>query len=215
MRYPKANTLSGILLRLSAPLLAAYLMIRLEPVFSTLAAERPGVLPVAMVALIGGILTPRVRRWLIVTLCYCIALLAIRDVSATTLPPVLNYPQIERLVPAGWATLAALASLAAIMEARVPGSVGGRRCYFGAASLYFIGHGLFGFLKSANWSSLVLLVTGVIAMAGVFYAPRIVLAENEMEEDEDMRALAEREAMRAARLASREWKDTTAVGSNE
>ncbi|HXG23194.1 MAG TPA: hypothetical protein VNJ09_01470, partial [Chthonomonadales bacterium] len=90
-----------------------------------------------------------------------------------------------------------------------------RRCYFAAAALYFSGNGLLGLLRTVNWESLALLVTGIGAAFGVIYAHRIVAAEKESEiEDDDIRALTELPAKRAALIASREWQDTQEKFSN-
>jgi hypothetical protein len=196
-------------LRLLVPMAVALIVLRSEQQLTILAQERPGVIPVAMVALVAGLLSPYVRRWLIVTLCFGISLLALRDTfRIVPLPPAVDYVWVERIYPFGWGLLSLLAALAGAVEALQPGSVLARRCYFAAASLYFSGHGLISFLKVHNWQSLILFLTGLVALVGVFTAHRIVAAEEATaSEDADIQALAERNAERERRLASREWRE--------
>src|SRR5512143_448663 len=70
----KAAALSVLL-----PLLAACLIIWLEPLLGQLAQDRPGIVPVVVLSLIVGIILPESRRWLLVTLCFGVALMAFRD----------------------------------------------------------------------------------------------------------------------------------------
>jgi hypothetical protein len=200
-------------LRLVIPLSVAFLLIKLDDAgwLTALAKNRPGVLPVAMAALLGGLLLSHVRRWLIVTLCFGVSLLALRDSIYPKVPPELDriYDGIEMksLYQFGWMLLASLAAVAGAGEALRPGLVWARRCYFGAASLYLSGHGVIGLLRQMNAESLVLLVCGVVALAGVFMAHRIVAAEEEEQGHEDLRALEEQRARRAEQLAAREWRE--------
>jgi hypothetical protein len=196
-------------LRLIVPMAVALIVLRSEQRLTVLAQERPGIIPVAMVALVAGLLSPYVRRWLIVTLCFGISLLALRDTfRIVPLPAAVDYVWVERIYPFGWGLLSLLAVIAGAMEALQPGSVLARRFYFAAASLYFSGHGLISFLKVHNWQSLVLFLTGLVAFVGIFTAHKIVAAEEATEpDDEDMRALAGQEAERERRLAAREWRE--------
>jgi len=196
------------LLRLFGPLAAAYLLIQLEPYLTVWSQRRPGLLVVAMVALLGGMLLPHVRQLLIVTLCFGISLLALQDTFRPVLPPpTLDYAIVERMYPFAWALLALLAAIAGLMEALKPGSVWARRFYFGAASLYLSGRGLNGLLRYLNWESTVLLVTGIVAGVGVFFAHRIVAAEVEALGEEMVETQGEHSARRAATVAAREWRD--------
>src|SRR5258708_34468892 len=67
------------LLRIALPLSAAYLVLHSEDALGALAQSRPGVVPVGIAALLGGLLVPYVRQWLIVALCFGIGILAVRD----------------------------------------------------------------------------------------------------------------------------------------
>lgn len=203
-------------LRVFGPLAVAYSAIKLEAQLTALVQSRPGVLPVAMVAMLAGLLVPQVRRALIITLCFTISLLALQDaVTRVHLPAEFDYVGVERLVPYGWAALSILAATAGLAEALHSESVWARRCYFGAASLYFTGHGLLGYAHQPNWGSLVLLGTGIIAAFGVVFAHRIVAAEQETGlDDEDLKAQAERDARRAEALAAREWRDSEELSTS-
>lgn len=195
--------------RLLGPLALAYALICCEPLLTNLMRNRPGVLPVAMVALAVGIAIARVRRWLIVTLCYGIGLLALRDLrNLAPLPAQLDYLFVEQIYPYGWTLLAAIALTAGAAEALYPSSIWARRCYFGAAALYLGGHGLIALLSHPNYNGAILLLTGVFAAAGVFYAPKIVAREEQEErDDEDLRDLRERAAQRQRSLARLEWQE--------
>lgn len=201
-------SLRSPLLRLLVPLAAALLLVRLESYLSAWIRSRPGLLVVAMVVLLGGLLLSHIRQLLIVALCFGISLLALGDVFQAKPPPPLDYVVIARLYPFGWALLALLAAGAGVGEALKPGSVWARRCYFGAAALYLSARGVNGLLRSTNWESLVLLGTGLAAWIGVLFANRIVAAEMEAMEEDDLacqtRAEAER---RAATIAAREWRE--------
>ncbi len=196
-------------LRLAVPLSIAFVVILLEEPLAAFAQAYPGVLPVAMVSLLACLLMPAARRWLIVTLCFGIGLLAWRDVwRIVPLPPALDYVIVEQMYPFGWALLALLALTAGVAEALRPGSVWARRCYFAAAAVYFAGHGFVSFFKSPNWQSAIMLATGIIAVFGIFTAQAVVAAEEEMlPEDDDIRALVTDKERRVARLADREWRE--------
>ncbi len=195
--------------RLFGPLLLAYLLILSEPLLAALVRDRPGILPVAMVALVIGIVIARVRRWLIVTLCYGIGLLALGDLQhLVPLPPEMDYVLVEQVYPYGWALLAIIALVAGAAEALYPASIWARRAYFAAAAVYLGGHGLIGILTRANYNDVILFLTGIFAAAGVFYAPKIVAREEQDErDDEDLRALQERAVERKKSLSRLEWQE--------
>lgn len=199
----------GISVHILVPLGIAYALLKAESTLGQLAKDRPGIVPVAMVALVAGFVLPFARRWLVVTLCFGVGLLALRDTFGEhLLPAQLDFEGVNRIYPFGWGALAVLAFFAGIGEAVHPGSVWARRCYFGAAALYFLGHGVISFIKIPNWQSAVLAVVGVVALFGVKLADRVVEAEEEYEPlEEDIKAIVERQNERSSRLSSREWVD--------
>src|SRR5438045_1407344 len=104
-------------LRLAVPFAFAFAIIKLEGWLATIAVARPGILPIAMVSLAAGMLVPAARRWLIVTLCYGIGLLAWRDTFRfVALPAQLDYDIVERIYPLGWLSLSLLAFGAGVVE---------------------------------------------------------------------------------------------------
>jgi hypothetical protein len=196
-------------LRLAVPFAIALIVIQMEPILGVLAQERPGIIPVAMVALVAGFLLPYARRWMIVTLCFGVSLLALKDTfRIVPLPAAIDYDVVEKIYPFGWGALSLLAALAGVGEALRPGAVWARRCYFGAAALYFLGHGIVSFLKAANWQSMVLTVVGIVALCGVFMADKVVETEAIEEPEEDLLEPTPHKDERSARLAAREWRDT-------
>ncbi|MCC6729048.1 MAG: hypothetical protein IT208_06890 [Chthonomonadales bacterium] len=199
-------------LRLLVPLGAALTLIYTEPYLTRFAASHQGVLPLAMFSLVGAILVTRVRRWLIVTLCFGVALLALRDAAGPVrLPAELDYDYgaiLGPLSPVIWGLVALLAGAAGAVEALRPGTVLARRCYFGTAALYLAGHGALGLLARVDVASAVLLVTGIASGVGVFTAGQIVAREeDEAPLEPDIAAMRESQRQRAEALASREWKD--------
>jgi hypothetical protein len=208
LTVPTGTERAAAVLRAAGPFLAAYAAIRLEPALTALAASRPGVLPVAMCAMVFGLLIHRVRNFLIITLCFGIAQLAYRDMLHGRVPAQIDYVIVERLYPAGWGLLALLALGAGIAESIRPGSVYARRCYFAAAAVYLLGHGAMQWMVGHIADGLVLTITGIFAGVGVVVAPRIIRAEADFApEDEDIRALREADDRRAKALAGREWQD--------
>ena len=203
------ETKLSVIARVLVPLAISLTLLKIEPVLGQLARDRPGIVPVSMVALVAGFLLPFARRWLIVTLCFGVGLLAMRDTFGEhILPAGLDYVAFNKIYPFGWGALSLLAFSAGIGEAIHPGSIWARRCYFGAAALYFLGHGVVSFIKIANWQSAILTVVGLVALSGVFMADRVVEAENATEPvDEDIKALNDRQMERVSKLSAREWRD--------
>lgn len=189
-----------------APLALAGVAVGLDSQLMGLAAIRPGILPAAVFTLLAGVLVTRVRHWLIVTLCYVFAFMALRDAVYDTPLPGVHEMLLDRT---GWAIIAIVAAAAGLVESIRPRSVWARRCYFASAALYLLLHGLSGLVRHSNWGSVILLATGLTALIGIFLADRIVASEATSEPDEDdMRELAELPGKRSAALAAREWRDS-------
>jgi len=190
-------------LRLVVPLTAAMMVVTFEREFAQLVRSRPGVIPVLLVAMLGGMLLPQVRHWLIVGLCFGISALAVRDaLRATDVPMAVQWPFIAAVYMSAWVLIALLAAGAGAVEALKPGSVWAKRCYFAAAAMYCAGRGILWF---PSWESIVFLTTGGVSAIGIFLAPRTIWVEPK-DEDQDARAHRERTAVRYAALAAREWK---------
>jgi hypothetical protein len=206
-------------LKVIAPLAVALLLTRMEPLLAALAKDRPGIIPVGLLALAACLLLPYARRFIVIVLCFGVALLAVNDSFRTvilpTLPAAIDYESVnavyqvvDKLYPFGWATLAALAAAAGFGQALYPDAVWPRRCYFGAAALYFLAHGLLSFMKGPNWQSAAMIVVGCVALSGAILADRLAPLDIEPEsEEEDVVALVESRESRASRIAAREWRD--------
>jgi hypothetical protein len=205
------SELGGAALRIMLPLLAACFVVWLEPMLGRLAHERPGIVPVTLLSLVVGVLHPVSRRWLVSTLCFGVALLAVRDVLRAlqlpaALPIGLQEPVFVKLYALGWAVLAALAGAAAVAEAVQPGAVWGRRCYFLAVAVYFTGHGTLGFLKEPTWRPAVMFVIGMMGLVGARMADRMVEpGPGEEPLEDDLKAIEDRSTERSALLTRREW----------
>jgi hypothetical protein len=166
--------------------------------------------------LLLSLLSHRLRSVLILTLCYGVAFMAVRDifrVGSQPLPQAIDYDFLDHSRPAILLLIAGLSATAAFMETFHPGTVWARRCYFGAAALYFIGLGIIHIGKYGSWKAVLLCVTGVTAIFGCIFAERIVSAEIEEEEDdlsdEVVQGLVEAAHQRS--LRAKEWHEP--VGS--
>lgn len=197
---------------LVAPALLALCVVQLEPAFTAWTQGREAILPLSMLLLLSALLHPRLRRLLIVTLCYGVAFLALRDaLHAQRLPPEMDYDIIAEARPAALILVAGLAAFAAVAETLRPGTTWARRCYFGAAALYFTGIGIINYGWHKSWQSLMLCATGLIALFGCLFAHRIVADEIEAETEETVNDEAlqrEREAAHRQVLRAKEWRDT-------
>ncbi len=201
----------GTIINRIAPALAALIVVLLEPVLTVWMKGRESVLPLAMLLLLSAMLHPRLRHLLVVTLCYGVAFLALRDaLRVQPLPPSMDYDLIEEARPVALCLVAGLATLAAVTETVHPGTVWARRCYFGAAALYFTGIGLLNFIWHSSWQSILLCVTGVIALFGCIFAQHIVSEEAEeaiVESANDEAQQREREAAHLRALRAKEWRE--------
>lgn len=198
---------------LAPPLIAAAAVLLESPL--TLAFNnREAMLPILLFALLSAILHPRLRALVIVTLCYGVAGMALRDaISARSIPmpPQLDYLILDTARPIALLFVAALAIAAAIGETRQPGTVWARRCYFGAASLYFIGIGLINIGWHSSWRGYMLFSIGLIAAGGCLFAPRIIASELEEEAQlksaEESQYQQERNEEHRRNLRAKEWQD--------
>lgn len=204
------------------PAVLAFAAVYFEQAISAYARGRSAVLPLATLLLLSILLHPRLRYLLMITLCYGVSFLALRDVlfrSVPGLPPPLNYLEWEALKVIDLLIVAGLSATAALTETLRPGTVWARRCYFGAAGLYFFGMGLVSYFRFMSWQSLLLAVTGITALMGCVFAHRIVSTEAEevIEEDvatDEMLQQAHEAAHRAA-LHAKEWRDNLVAAIDE
>lgn len=215
----RARTVAYVLL----PALIAALSVWCEPVLTRWAKEREAVLPFVVFLLLAALMHPRLRTLLMTTLCYFVACLAVRDAinnTRTPLPELLNYDFVYQLRPAALCIVAGLAAVAAFTESLHPGTVWARRCYFGAAALYFIGIGVYTFCWHYSWQALLLTTMGFAALYGCFFAHEIVASETESEEspESDVVEQQDRETQHLHALRVKEWREPlTALesGANE
>ena len=199
----------------------AYIAVRVEPYLSTSSVGRLEALPLVTLLAVSILVHPRLRHLLMITLCYGVSFLALRDIvrlSRVWLPPQLNYESYDIGRNIALLTVAGLAAMAGVVETRQPGTVWARRCYFGAASLYFLGMGVVNLFWRFSWQALLLCGTGVTAGLGCVFADRIVATEAEEIEDalpSDEVLQQAREAAHLARLQTKEWRDTRATPLDE
>lgn len=203
----------NLLISVCAPALIAAVAVMLEPFLTHVMKGRDALLPLVIMLLFSALVHPRLRHILISTLCYGVAFMAVRDAfRAQLLPSALDYDFINEARPLALIVVGLLAAIAAFGEALHPGTVWVRRCYFGAAGLYFSGIGVINFLWHDSWQSILLCATGAIALVGCVFAHTLVTPDEEEEEEavnDDLIQQAREDAHHRT-LALKEWQDTSA-----
>jgi len=195
------------------PMLIAVLAVWLEPTVAAWASGRLSVLPLAVFLLLASLLHPYIRQLMVIALCYGVALLALHDtfrVKQLVLPPGMDNDLWDTARPVVLLLVAVLSATAAVGETLRPGRVWIRRCYFGAAGIYFTGVGFLNYAWTHSWQGAVLCVTGIMALLGCVFADRVVASESEDEaepevSDEAIQQLTEAAHRRA--LEAKEWHD--------
>ena len=195
------------------PALLAFAALSVERYLGAWTRDRVAFLPLIMLLIGTSLLHPRLRRMFIISLCYGVAFLALRDstnVSRWQLPFRLDPDVAETLVLAALLLVAILAGIAAIAETFTPDTIWARRCYFGAAALYFTGLGVAGFGARGSWQAVVLCITGITALLGCIFADRMVDSDpveesQRIDNDEAMQRVRDDEHRRAIR--DKEWQD--------
>lgn len=208
-RSLRRQILSGLL-----PPTIALAAVAAEPAVVVWGRGRDSVLPLLVFGVLAAILHPIVRQMLLVTLCYGVAFLSVRDtfrMPAIALPQSLDNDLLDVVRPVALLTVAVLAATAGIVETLSPGTVWARRCYFGAAALYFCGSGVLSYLWQPSWQAVLLIAIGVMALIGVILADRVVASELEDDEpmpvsDEAIQQLSEAAHRRV--LTAKEWHDS-------
>lgn len=197
------------------PALAAALVVLLEKPITNWSKGRQAVLPFLIMLLFSAILHPRLRHLLVAGLCYGVAFMAVRDaISSQPLPSRLDYEVFAGVRPAALLLVAILAAAAAVGETVSPGTLWARRCYFGAAALYFLGIGTINYFWHGSWQSLVLCATGLISLLGCLFAHRLVGIEEDdriADEESDETEQRAREAAHLRALRAKEWHDRAVV----
>ncbi len=203
----------------TVPAVIAVICVRNENSLTAWVGTRASVLPLAVIVLLFSVFSKRLRHLLIITLCFGVAFMAIRDigrVGSQPLPQALNFDFLDQSRPAILLLIAALSATAAFMETLAPGTVLARRCYFAAAALYFMGLGIIHVGKYGSWKAILLCVTGVTAIFGSIFADRIVSSEMEAEAEEeadevsDAEMQMQREEAHRKTLLAKEWHETPA-----
>ncbi len=223
--HPIRMHYNRIALSILAPILAL-VTVYIEPELTRWMTERPATLPVILLLLLASLIHPLSRQTLVITLCYGVSFLALRDAFQpkhinVLLHPILvqfgdlDYKQndmLETIVITTLMIIAALAALSAVGETVAPGSTWTRRCYFGAAALYFTGMGTNYLFAKISMQSVVLALTGITAIAGCLFANHIV-SGNEAEEEQsdiadDVELQKQREAEHLKAILAKEWHES-------
>ena len=202
------------------PPFLALAMVLIEPNLTYWIKDKPTVLPIILVLLLSCLVHPKTRQMLVISLCWGVCFLAFRDTFRTKQMnfgvPVSMYRTEdlkETIVMAAYMTVASLAALAALGETYFQGSIWTKRCYFGAAALYFTGIGLNSLSGTITWQAIVLSVTGVTAIIGCIFTSDII--SNDDDEDSDQPSDAELQKINEERhslaLKEKEWQEKIAA----
>lgn len=221
--HPNAvNTNLALLGMVTASAAVAMAAVYYETAFSMWSRGHAAALPLVTLLLLCALLHPRLRHMLMITLCFGVSFLALRDIvrlPQNPLPSPLNYEEWEALRVIDLLFVAALSAAAAVAETVRPGTVWARRCYFGAAALYFFGFGVLTYFRHTSWQAILLMGTGITAGIGCVFAHRIVATEV-VDRDEALLPSDEvlqqaREATHRAALQAKEWRDNFATVIDE
>jgi len=206
----RSSRIDGPAARVLPPLVAGLCVLYSQRIMTWTATHETAFL-LFLFAIVGCLLHVKMRRIVIITLCYGVSCLAARDIFFTMgLPASIRtgiYPALRMIA---LASISLLTLAAAAGESFFPGTVIARRCYFAGASLYFFGTGYINFIKLHSWQSMMMLITGAAALLAAIYARAIVESETEEALDlpgdsEDLTKLRAQEHHR--RVLAKEWKD--------
>ena len=142
-------------------------------------------IPLVLFLLISSLVYARVRAILMISLCYGVGFLALRDVLVSSrqhLPPALDYDFVEYLRPALYLVITSLVTASAYFESVRPGQIWARRCYFGGAAGYFLTTGIVSMAGHRSWQGVLLIVSGCLALFGSITADRFQDEDEEIEE---------------------------------
>lgn len=205
VRFLSARTHS--LIRALGPLVAACASARWQDGVNSYVADHPAVAPIALVFLIGALLVEQSRRFLLVTLCFGIGVLALKDAfGGAPIPVQMNHPIIQTALTFAWVAIAGTSLIAGIGLAGHPFAPGPRTAYFLATSAYLVCSGIMGIMRAGDWGSGVVLATGLAALIGVASARRGAIESDEELDDESVFEASQE--MRTRAVAAREWHDS-------
>ena len=200
------------LLFIATSVFVAAISVFLEKIITTAMEKREAVLPITLCLVLWAVLHSGLRRWMVVTLCYGVGFMALRDVTSARqypLPPIIDYLWVDTARPLGLFVVFLLAASAGYGETVRPNNIWTKRCYFGAAGIYFLGIGLLNWLWHFSWRGVALTGTGVIALLGCLFANQIADTEEDGEEEipNDEILQQQRDSIHYRTLLAKEWHD--------
>jgi hypothetical protein len=212
---PSPRHILRVAVGLAVPPAAALAAIHADPLVSH-AARRPGLLALGMLTMAALMLSPRLRRWLVVALAYGAAMIAFQgtflrnaaEAHATFGARGLGW--LSAAYPFAWVLLLVLAGFAGTLEAAKPGTLLAKRCLFAAAAVYLCGHGAAGMLADPNSISAFSCIAGVGSLLGAAFIDRFSTSAPPPAE-EDVPSAQTLAAERRKRLAAAEWRDPSAT----
>lgn len=194
---------------IAPPIIALFGVYKENALFS-LGKTHEALLPLSVMILLAALLIPRLRRFLLITLCYVMAFLniiAYNRLIEEPLPGSLNYTWALTVRILALDGVIFLALLAAALETIRSGAVWARRCYFLSVGLYFGGMGIREYAWDHSIRGVALCITGLAAVVGA------VMARDDLEiESETLDDASKQETLLAAHkqaLAAKEWRESS------
>ncbi len=193
--------------------LSAFVVVNIEHSLLAWLSTRSSLLPAALVVLLAALIASLLRRFLVITLCFTVSMLTLRD---TFLVPYMPVPQylayswthtVWEIVLLG---ISLLSLLAGLLELQTPLSLGARRCYFGAASAYFLWQALLMFASYGSIRSVFFAIAGLIALMGAIFAHKFHETDEPYaaSQEEDVQKQKELDEAHRKKLVSNEWKES-------
>jgi hypothetical protein len=203
------RTLTTIVLKIAPPTVA-FIAVMHGARLTAWAGSHEATLLLTLFALVGSLVHPQLRLIVITSLCYGVAFLAARDIFLPLNLTGLRSDFAQHVRMSALFIVSVLTLSSAVAESFSPGTVWARRCYFGGASLYFLGTGVINYHFSHSWQSILMIITGVAAAAGCAFAGQIVEMEREDAEEGptiDDQPVESTHSAHVQALKAKEWHD--------
>ncbi len=166
-------------------------------------------LPAGIFLLLAAMFVPRLRRFLIVTLCFAVGLFTLRQGFAAYLSVTSGVSKtlfLDEFDGVFLFVVSFLMLLAGIGETSQAEQVWTRRCYLGGASIYFLLQAYVAFSLFGSARSIIFAVAGITAFGGMIFARRLVEIPGIDPPEENSLQLSKDAAHRAT-LIAKEWRD--------
>lgn len=197
-----------IVLGVSAFVVAASSSILNARIDSWLATHQVA-LPAGIFLLLAAMFVPRLRRFLIVTLCFAVGLFTLRQGFSAYLSVSSGATKtvfLDEVCASFLFVVSFLMLFAGIGETFQAEQVWTRRCYLGGASIYFLLQAYVAYSLFGSARSIIFAVAGIAAFGGMIFARRLVEIPG-VNPPEDNSLQLSKDAAHRATLIAKEWRD--------